>query len=128
MKTKIKITKEQEKIAEKWRQQHGGTTFDLKGRNILLHDGGLFSIEQKPVMRPRVTGFRKILEININGKKIKGGSEVIFSKKKYKDTDFYVNIWFEELDETIAYFKSMSRMLRKLGFDTSMSIKWMKKK
>lgn len=124
----MKITKEQEKIAESWRQKHGATSFDLKGRNIILHDGGLFSIEQKPVMRYRTIGFKKLPEININGKKIKGGSEVIFSKKKYKDTDFYVNIWFEELDETIAYLKSMSRMLRKLGFDTSRSIKWMKKK
>ncbi len=123
MKNKIKITKEQEKKVENWRQKHGAASFDLKGRNILLHDGGLFSIEQKPVMRHRAIGFKKIPEMNINGKKIKGCSEVIFSKKKYKDIDFYVNMWFEELDETISYFKSMSQMLRKLGFDTGKSLK-----
>ena len=128
MKSKIKPAKEREKIAESWRQKHGCATFDIKGRNIILHDGGLFSIEQKPVMRYRAIGSKKIPEMNINSKKLKGGSKVIFSKKKYKDTDFYVNIWFEELDETINYFKSMSRMLRKLGFDTRRSIKWMKKK
>lgn len=122
------MSKKQEIIIEKWMQKHGCATFDLKGRNIILHDGGLFSIEKKPVMRHKVIRFKKIPEININGKKIKGGSEVIFSKKKYKETDFYVSIWFEELDETIAYFRSMSRVLRKLGFNTKKSIEWMKAK
>jgi hypothetical protein len=128
IKNKIRLTQEQKKIAEKWRQKHGAATFDFKGRNIILHDGGLFSIEQKPVMRHKIIGFKKCPEININGKKIKGCSEAIFSKRKYKDTDFYANLWFEELDEIITYLKSMSRMLRKLGFDPSRSIKWMKKK
>ena len=125
---KMKLDSKKRKIAESWRQKHGAASFDLKGRNIILHDGGLFSIEQKPVMRHKVIGFKKLPEINLNGKKLKCSSEVIFSKKKYKDTNFYVNLWFEELDETINYFKSMSRMLRKLGFDTSRSIKWMTKK
>ena len=128
MKDKVKITNEKKKIVESWRQKHGCATFDLRGRNIILHDGGLFSIEQKPVMRNKVIGFKKFPEMNINGKKIGGFSKVIFSKKKYKDKESYVNLWFEELDETISYFKSMSRMLKQLGFDTSKSLKWMKKK
>lgn len=119
MKNKRKITKEQRKIVENWKQKHGCATFDLKGENIILYDGGLFSIEQKPVMRQKVIGFKKIPEININGKKIKGCSKVIFSKKKYKDNYFYVNIWFEELDETISYFKSMRKMLNDIGFATN---------
>lgn len=119
---KIKITKEKEKIAEKWRQSHGVATFDFKNEDIILYDGGLFSIEQKSVMRHKIIGFKKMPELNINGKKLKGCSQVIFSKKKYKDFDFYANIWIGDLDETILYFKSMSRMLRKLGFNTSRSL------
>lgn len=121
------MNKKKQEIIEEWIKNHGCATFDLKGRNIIMHDGGLFSIEQKPVMRNKIIGFKKLPEININGKKIKGGSQVIFSKKKCKNTDFYVNLWFEELDRTIAYFKSMSKMLRKLGFDTNRVMKFNKK-
>jgi len=119
---KIRITKEKEKIAEKWRQSHGAATFDFKNEDIILHDGGLFSIEQKPVMRQKIIGFKKMPSLSINDKRIKGCSKVIFSKKKYKDFDFYANIWIGDLDETILYFKSMARMLRKIGFNTSRSL------
>ena len=104
---KPKITKEKEKIAEKWRTKHGCATFDFKNEDIIIHDGGLFWIEQKPVMRHKFIRFKKLPFININGKKIKGGSQAIFSKKKYKDFDFSANLWIGDLDETILYLKSI---------------------
>ena len=73
-------------------------------------------------MRQKAIGFKKLPLININGKKVKGGSEVIFSKKKYKDFDLNANIWIGDLDDIISHLMSMSRMLRKIGFNTGRSL------
>ena len=133
MKNKIKITKEQEKIAEKWIRNHGAASFDFKNRDILLGDGGIIVVNVETKTKPRTRiWFDKMHPVMLNGHKchrmlsapIKKNGKFILEKVDY----YSVTLWFEELDETIAYFKSMSRMLRKLGFDTSRSIKWMKKK
>ena len=82
----------------------------LKNKDIILYDGGLFSIEKEELMLPKIIGMKKLSN---------GMSQVLFSKKKYPQESFYATLWMSELDDTISYLKSMKRMLNKLGIKTS---------
>jgi hypothetical protein len=104
-----KVYKMKRKILNEWIKNHGAASFDLKNRDIILYDGGLFSIEKKIVLRHKVKGFAK---------PIGGTSRVIFSEKKYPTEELEAVFWFEELDEIISYLQSMKRMLNKLGYRT----------
>jgi len=97
------------KIAVEWIKNNGCATFDFKKRDILLWDGGLFSIVKEKVMRNKPIGFKKLPN------KL---SQVIFSKKKYPIEDYKAIFWFEELDDLINYFKRMKKMLNSLGYKT----------
>lgn len=80
---------------EKWRQQHGACTFDNKNYDIILGDGGLFSIEEIKYLAHKFLGFKRISD---------NCSQTIFSKKRTVPAERYEAImWMEELDETIAY-------------------------
>jgi hypothetical protein len=98
------------KVIEKWIQNNGAADFDLKKKDIILFDGGLFSIEKEKVMRHKSIGLKKLPNSNC--------SQVIFSKKKYPAEELRAVFWFEELDETINYFKRMKKMLNSLGYKT----------
>jgi len=115
MKQKKKLTlKQKEKIAEEWIFRHGAASFDIKEGNIILHDGGLFSIETEVKYLPR-TRFKPITE-----GRWKGGAELVNIKGPKVRHEFHdAYMWFEDLDDTISYFKSMKRMLNKLGYKTS---------
>lgn len=97
------------KIVDEWIKKHGAADIDLKKRDIILYDGGLFSIESKKVKRSKVIGSKKLSS---------GMHEVIFSKKKYPNIEYYANLWIEDMDETIEYLKSMRKMLRSMGYNT----------
>jgi len=103
---------------DNWIKNHGAANFDLKKRDIILYDGGLFSVEKKIKRRLR-SKFVKIKKGKYKGysmlKHIKG--------KKVKYEDYTATFWFEELDETINYLRSMKRMLNKIGYKTGRSIK-----
>ncbi len=124
---KLKITKEQERIAENWIKNHGAANFDFKNRNVILHDGGIFgiSVETKTKPKTRIRFDKKHPDV-WNGRKfyriisapIRKNGKFLLKKENY----YSAILWFEELDETISYFKSMAKMLRKLGFDTSRSL------
>ena len=102
--------KKKEEIAKEWVKNHGAASFDLEKRDIILHDGGLFVIEAKKIKLRKIIGYKRYPN------RI---SEVLFSKKKIiSSVEYTAVIWFEELDETIAYFKNMKRMLNKLGYNT----------
>ena len=106
-----KITKKDIKVMKKWIINHGACSFDYKNHDILLGDGGLFSIEKTKYMAHKVLGYKKLQN---------GNSEVIFSEKRTVPAERYdAVLWMEELDETISYLKSMKRMLNKLGVKTS---------
>jgi len=98
------------KIAQEWIMKNGACKFDFKNRDILLCDGGLFSIEKEKIMLSKIIGTKKLSN---------GMSQIIFSKKKYPSDSFFAMLWMEELDDTIRYFRSMKRMLNKIGFKTS---------
>jgi len=100
---------DKKKIVEQWIKDNGAASFDFKKKDIWLWDGGLFSVEKEPVMRSKVIGHKKLPN---------GMTEVLFSKKKYKDFDLKAVFWMEELDETINYFQRMKKMLNKLGYKT----------
>ena len=104
------MTKKDKKVLEAWIKKNGACKFDIKNRDIILYDGGLFSIEKEKTMRSRVIGTKKLPS---------GGSQIIFSRKKYPSEDLFAVFWMQELDDTIRYFKSMKRVLNKLGFKTN---------
>lgn len=86
----------------------------MKNKDVIFPDEGLFSIESKKIKLPKITGHKKLKN---------GNSQVLFSKRKYVNTDYKATLWFEELDETINYLKRMKRMLNKLGYKTKRKIK-----
>ena len=103
-----------ETIIQKWIENNGACRIDIKNRDIILYDGGLFSIESKKVKRKKIVGYKKLPN---------GNSQVIFSKKAtIPDVDYEATMWISELDETINYFKRMKKMLNKIGFKTNISI------
>ena len=108
------VKKINEEVTQNWIIKNGACKFDLKNRDILLYDGGLFSIEKEKVMLSRMIGMKKLPNRM---------SQIIFSKKKYPSNSFFARLWIEELDDTIRYFRSMKRMLNKLGFKTRRSRK-----
>ena len=109
---KLSLKKKGEIIKE-WVKNHGAASFDLKKRDIILHDGGLFTIETKKIKLRKIIGYKRHPN---------GISEVLFSKKKIiPSAEYTAVVWLEELDETIAYFKNMKRMFNKLGYNTGKS-------
>lgn len=107
--------KKKEKIANDWIRRHGAASFDLKKRDIILHDGGLFSIEAKKIKVHKIVGYKKLPNKM---------TKIIFSKKKIIPSETYKAVfWFEELDENIYYLKSMKKMLNSLGYGTGRSLK-----
>lgn len=101
------------KEIEKWIEQNGAASFDLKNRHIRLNDGGLFSIEKEIKMLPRFR-MKKVKE-----GKHKGLMELVSVKGKKSKHSFYTAIiWFNELDETINYLRRMKKMLNRIGYKT----------
>jgi len=107
-----------QKIVDKWINEHGAASFDLESGDILLHDGGLFSIDKKKVKVHKVIGKKR-------GKD--GLLEILFSKKKCKTIEQYTAVlWVTELHEMILYLQSMEKMLTKIGMNPWASYNWMK--
>jgi len=102
------------KLAEKWVQKNGACSFDFKNRGVDLCDGGLFAIVEKTVMLQKVKGHKKLPN---------GCSEVIFTDKKYPTKTYDANIWFEDVDGLIRYFKRMKKFLNDLGYKTDGELK-----
>jgi hypothetical protein len=108
---KKRITNNDKKIMEEWISKNGACSFDYKNKDIILPDGGLFSVEKKKYMARKIIGYKKLPN---------GFIEVLFSKKKMVPSEKYeATIWMSELDETIRYLKSMKRMLNKIGIKTN---------
>ena len=108
-----KMEKLKEKRAvRKWREIHGACDFDFKNKEINLIDGVILSIGSKNVKRHKIIGHKELSN---------GALEVLFSKNKLvKDKDYYANIWFEDVDGIIKYFKDIKKMLNSLGYKTSL--------
>jgi len=107
MKTKKQVT-------EEWIANNGACRFDLKNEDIILPDGGLFSIEKIIKMRNR----SRLCKLKNGGailKTIKG--------KKVKYEDYEAVFWFTELDETINYLNRMKKMLNSIGYKTNTKIR-----
>jgi len=128
MREKIKY-RTNKKIIENWIINHGAANFDLKKGDIILPDGGLFSIEKEVKIMPKTRIlFSKLKDSKFNGKNnkfrelkfipIKRNGRVLKEKVEYYKT----YLWFEELDDLIKYFKSMKRMLNKIGYKTDRNI------
>jgi len=107
---KKKITKKDKKIMEEWIRKNGACSFDYKNKDIILHDGGLFSIEKKKYKSHKIIGYKKLPDKSV---------QVLFSKKKLIPSEKYEAVfWMNELDETIDYLNRMKKMLNKLGIKT----------
>lgn len=99
------------KLVRKWIREHGAASFDFKNHDVIFGDGGLFSIDSKKKMVKRAKGFKKIKDSNM--------TEVVFTKKKYPITVYQASMWFEDIDDTIDYFKDLKKLLNTLGYKTS---------
>jgi len=99
------------KELQKFLEKNGcGVSIDFKHGDILIPDGGLWSIEAKKVKRHKIVGYKKLSN---------GSMQVLFSKKRIvKDVDYEVCIWISELRDTINYFKKLEKLLNKMGYDT----------
>jgi len=125
------LSDKEREILERWLTANGCVTFDYKNDDILIHDGGLFAMEDRP---KRKQNFElKFIKPNTthkfpNGKPITG-SEVIFIKKPgtYIQHNYIAYQWPSELDETIQWFMSLKRVLNKVGIETNRSLIWKKR-
>ncbi len=115
------------KIIEKWIMNNGAAQFDTKNRNVILNDGGLFSIEKTIKIKPKtkIIVSDKPEIFKINGKEHEG-FPVLFKKIKRKGKQIkekveylHASLWFEEVDETVDYFKRVKRLLNRLGYRTN---------
>ena len=98
---------------QNWISKNGAASFNLKKQGILLHDGGLFSIEKEIKYHPK----QKLIPCTRKG--FENCSEFVEIPGTRERMEHYTaTIWFQELDETIAYLQSMKRMLNKLGYKT----------
>jgi len=100
---------------EKWIVRNGACYFNYGDKDIILPDGGLFSIEKKKYKARKMIGYKRLPN---------GMTEILFSKKKIVPSEKYeATIWMSELDEIINYFQSMKRMLNKIGINTAPPIR-----
>ena len=53
-------SKSKKEIINKWIMKNGCVSFDLKNKDIIIHDGGLFPIESKKVKRHKIVGYKKL--------------------------------------------------------------------
>jgi len=124
------LTKAERDILEKWRMANGCVTFDYDTDDILIHDGGLFGMEDKHkrVQNTKIT-FKKSANVHRfpNGKKITG-SEVIFTKipGTHIEHNYVAYQWPSELDDTIDWMKRLKKVLNSVGIETDRSLNWEK--
>ena len=108
------------KIIEEWRKNHGAANFELKSKNIIFNDGGLFYIEKEVKKVPRT----KML---ISKKPDETGSYPVKFVKvkgpKVIQENYNAYLWFEELRGVINYLKSMEKMLNQIGYKTNCEYK-----
>jgi len=110
-----RINKKNREIMEKWIVRNGACYFNYGDKDIILPDGGLFSIEKKKYKARKIIGYKRLPN---------GMTEILFSKKKIVPSEKYeATIWMSELDEIINYFQSMKRMLNKIGINTAPPIR-----
>ena len=125
------LSKEEMTILEKWRMANGCVTWDLKDDNILIHDGGLFSIDDD-VKRKQNFDIKfeksKTPHRMPNGKLITGNEMIKINKPgTHLEHNYKAYVWPSELDETIQFLQSLKRVLNKVGIETDRSVKWQKK-
>ena len=124
------LTKAERDILEKWRMANGCITFDYDTDDVLIHDGGLFGMEDKykRVQNTKIT-FKKSNTVHKmpNGKRITG-SELISTKVPgtHIEHNYIAYQWPSELDETINWLKGLKRVLNSVGIETDRSVKWQK--
>jgi len=123
------LTAKEREILEKWIMENGCITFDYENDDILIHDGGLFGMEDKPkrVQNSKITFSKKASFHMMGGKKHKF-HEMIHTKLPgtYIQHNYIAYQWPSELDETIEWFKGLKRILNKVGIETDRSLKWQK--
>jgi hypothetical protein len=109
--------REHEKAFAEWLHKNGACKVDFKNQDIILYDGGLFSIKDTKWRAKKFTGRFK----TIHHKKFGKCYEMIIYKNKYEwhtshDAEFY----FSDLHENINYLKRLEKFLIKLGYKTTL--------
>jgi len=95
-----------------------GIKFDFKNKDLWIPSGGLWYIEPN-LKKEYQTGMK-----TFPSKTYPGWYGTKFYKKWWLPKKFYVdpkvNIWFNELDNTIRYLKKVKKLLNRLGYKTYM--------
>lgn len=106
--------KDKEKVVQSWIEKNGCASFDLKGGQIIFHDGGGFYVKKRVEYVPKIE-LKKITE-----GRWKGGAEVVDIKGTKQRLEFYDCYYaFEDLDGTISRLKRMKKMLNGIGYKTN---------
>jgi hypothetical protein len=104
------------KEAEKFLQENGcGIKFNFKERSVDIPSGGLWYIEPN---------LKKVYRRKYLFEELPNGNHEIRSytkwwlPKEWESTP-EVNVFFEEIDEIIEYFKKVKKLLNKMGYKTN---------
>lgn len=107
--------KDKQKIVDKWIENNGCASFDLKNKQIIFHDGGGFSVDKRIKYLPR----RRLKPIKEGP--FKGGAEFAEIKGPKVRHEFYDCYYsFCDLDDTINRLRRMKMMLNGLGYKTNL--------
>lgn len=106
--------KQKQKLAKEFIEENGAVEFDFKERTLYFPDGGLFSIDEFPIMLHKIRGYKKLPN---------GMTQVLFTKKKYPNKITKSSIWFEELHDTILYLKRLEKLLIKMKYNPNAPFK-----
>lgn len=107
----ITKTTSRNQLIRRWlRANDGLIKFDFGKRDVIFTDGGMFSFKFDRTMQRKMIGFQQ---------KPNGEIVEVLSKKKYPSEKYSGAIWFGEIDNAAEFFKSLKKLLNKLGYDTS---------
>jgi len=111
---KLKNIKERNKLAEEFQSNNGGIYFDFKNKTLIFPDGGLFSMEKKV---ETVSNSKFVL---IKEGDYKDCLKLVPTKGTKKVDNLSASMWFEDVKDTIRYFRRLDDCLKKMGYNTDM--------
>lgn len=114
-------------IIKKWIENNGAAGFDLKNRNIILYDGGLFSIENIP----KIKEWTKVVKRKAEKRMFNGKEQTVypidFVPKKYRgkvDPNKVFNFIKKKIDKGETFEEEVLHFFNKEKMDNISAIFW----
>lgn len=114
-------------IIDKWIERNGAAEFDLKNKDIILYDGGLFSIENIPKIKEWTKVVKRKAEKRIFNGKEQTVYPIDFVPKKYKgkvNPDKVFNFIKKKIDKGETFEEEVLHFFNKEKMDNLTSIIW----